>query len=188
MSETFNALTLAHKFVSENVSEGAFCIDATAGRGNDTAFLCTLSGRTGYVLSFDIQQEALDSTSALLASRGLENARLILDSHSEMERYAQPETADCIMFNFGWLPAGNHKIFTMPETSISAIEAGLRLLKPRGIMSLIIYYGRDCGFAERDALLEYFKTIDSREYTVIVCDFTNRPNNPSIPVFIRKDG
>ena len=133
-------------------------------------------------------QEALDSTAKLLAERGLsDRARLLLDSHSNMENYAEPETVDCITFNFGWLPAGNHSIFTTPATSIPAIEAGLRLLKPGGIMSLCIYYGRDCGFTERDALLEYLPTIDSKIYTVIVSQFCNRPNNPPIPVFIWKD-
>lgn len=123
-----------------------------------------------------------------LAERGLsDRARLLLDSHSNMENYAEPETVDCITFNFGWLPAGNHSIFTTPATSIPAIEAGLRLLKPGGIMSLCIYYGRDCGFTERDALLEYLPTIDSKIYTVIVSQFCNRPNNPPIPVFIWKD-
>ena len=188
MTGSFNALTLAHRFIAEHVSEGAFCIDATAGRGYDTAYLCSLAGPSGKILSFDIQQEALDSTAKLLAERGLsDRARLLLDSHSNMENYAEPETVDCITFNFGWLPAGNHSIFTTPATSIPAIEVGLRLLKPGGIMSLCIYYGRDCGFTERDALLEYLPTIDSKIYTVIVSQFCNRPNNPPIPVFIWKD-
>lgn len=29
-------------------------------------------------------------------------------------------------------------------------------------MSLCIYYGRDCGYEERDALLEFLETIDDR--------------------------
>jgi len=91
------------------------------------------------------------------------------------------------VFNFGWLPGGNHKIFTQPATSIAAIEQGLKLLKQGGIMSLCIYYGGESGFQERDALLEYLKTIDNRAYTVLVTQFYNRPNNPPIPVFITKD-
>ena len=37
-----NTLFLAHKFVSEHVQPGDFCIDATAGKGRDTVFLCEL--------------------------------------------------------------------------------------------------------------------------------------------------
>ena len=39
-----NALTLVHKNIAEYVREGDICIDATAGRGYDTAFLCELVG------------------------------------------------------------------------------------------------------------------------------------------------
>ena len=48
-----NTLRIAHDFLSRKVPEGGFCIDATAGRGNDTAFLCSLVGEKGRVLAFD---------------------------------------------------------------------------------------------------------------------------------------
>ena len=54
-----NALTLVHKNIAENVREGDTCIDATAGRGYDTAFLCELVGDKGRVIAFDIQQSAI---------------------------------------------------------------------------------------------------------------------------------
>lgn len=183
-----NTLGLAHKFIAEHVKLGGFCIDATAGRGGDTAFLCGLVGKTGKVLAFDIQEDAVKSTRELITQKGYDNiAQVLLESHSNMAAYAQDETVDCIVFNFGWLPGGNHKIFTQPATSIAAIEQGLKLLKQGGIMSLCIYYGGESGFQERDALLEYLKTIDNRTYTVLVTQFYNRPNNPPIPVFITKD-
>lgn len=92
-----------------------------------------------------------------------------------------------ITFNFGWLPKGDHNIFTNKSTSIPAIEKGMKLLKSGGIMTLIIYYGRETGFEERDALLEYLPTIDSSRYTVIEMPFVNRPNCPPIPIIILKD-
>lgn len=183
-----NTLFLAHKFVSEHVQPGDFCIDATAGKGRDTVFLCSLVKENGKVLSFDIQPDAVTQTQALISEQGYDKiATVILDSHANMEEYAAPETVACIMFNFGWLPGGNHKIFTHPETSIPAIEAGLRLLKPGGIMSLCIYYGGESGYEERDALLEYLATIDNRKYTVIVNTFHNRNGDPPIPVYIYKE-
>ena len=54
-------------------------------------------------------------------------------------------------------------------------------------MSVCIYYGRDCGYGERDSLLEFFPAIDSRKYTVIVSRFVNRTGDVPIPVFIIKD-
>ena len=187
MNDSYNALTLSHQFIASHVRAGDICLDATAGRGNDTAYLCSLVGEQGKVIAFDIQQEAVDSTNLLLRERGFDQiGRAVLDSHTNMAAYAQPGTVSCITFNFGWLPGGSHSIFTKPETSIAAIETGLTLLRPDGIMSLCIYYGRDTGFAERDALLDYFPTIDSKIATVTVTTFCNRPNCPPIPVFILK--
>ena len=182
-----NTLGIAHKAIAEKVKAGDFCIDATAGRGNDTAFLCSLVGESGKVIAFDIQQQAVDSTRQRLSEQGYEKiASVHLDSHSNMGNYAQPNSVDCIVFNFGYLPGGDHSVFTTPATSIPAIETGLELLKPGGLMSLCVYYGGDSGFEEKDALMEYFRTIDSKPYTVLITEFANRPNNPPIPVFILK--
>ena len=182
-----NALTLSHKFIADHIKPGGFCIDATAGRGRDTLFLCGLVRPAGRVLAFDIQQEALDSAKELLDGHGLA-AELILDSHDNMSIYASPETVDCVVFNFGWLPSGSHKIFTRPETSVRAISQGLDLLKPGGIMSLCLYYGRDNGYEERDAVLTCLKALDPSRYTVIVGQFINRKGDVPIPVFIIKQG
>lgn len=181
-----NTLGAAHDFLQRSVKPGAFCIDATAGKGRDTALLCRLAGEEGHVLAFDIQPDAVRQTRLLLEAEGLQNARVILDSHSNMERYAQAGSVDCIVFNFGRLPGGNPEIFTKAETSIPAIEAGLRLLKPGGVMSLSIYYGGPNGYGERDALLEYLAALDDRKVTVLTAFWSNRPNNPPIPVFLWK--
>ena len=185
--EKLNTLGLAHQFIRQYVSAGDHCIDATAGRGHDTAFLSELVGESGRVTAFDIQQEALTSTDALLREKGLrERVELILDSHANMEQYATAGTVACIAFNFGYLPGGDHRIATHAASSIPAIEAGLKLLKEGGVMSLCIYYGGDTGFDEKEALLDYLKTVDSKRYTVLITEFANRPNNPPIPVFILK--
>lgn len=186
MPQNYNALTLSHKLMAEFVRLGSLCVDATMGRGFDTAYLCGLTGLNGQVLAFDIQQDALDSTAQLLKERGLSNARLVLDSHSNMEQYVQPESADCVAFNFGWLPKGDHSVFTRAETSIPAIEAAMRVIRPEGLVSMCIYYGGESGFEERDALLRYFETIDYRRYTAVVSQFVNRPNCPTIFAYILK--
>lgn len=185
---SFSALDIIKRVIDESVKEGDICIDATAGRGNDTLHLCSLVGDSGRVTAFDIQQDAVDSTKELLKTNGMAHrADVRLQSHSEMDELFDEGTVSFITFNFGWLPKGDHNIFTKKETSIEAIEKGLRLLKSGGIMSLIIYYGRETGFEERDALLEYLPTIDSNRYTVVEMPFVNRPNCPPIPIIIIKD-
>lgn len=177
-----------HEIIRSQAPEGGFYIDATMGKGNDTLFLCRLAGKSGKVLAFDIQREALFYTENLLKAHGMENkAELILDSHEYMERYANKETADVVCFNFGYLPGGSHSIATTAETSVRAVEKALYLLKPGGMMSLCIYSGGDTGFEEKEALLAYLKTLAPREYTVIVNEYLNRSNNPPIPVFVFKN-
>ncbi|MBR5416429.1 MAG: methyltransferase domain-containing protein [Clostridiales bacterium] len=184
---SFSALDIISKVIREHVKEGDLCIDATAGRGNDTAMLCELVGESGKVIAFDIQEDAVRSTKELLEKKGLsDRAEVLLESHSEMGKHAEKGTVSCITFNCGWLPKGDHNIFTKKETSIPAIEAGLELLKDDGIMTLILYYGRETGFEEKDALLEYLPTIDSSKYTVVEMPFVNRSNCPPIPILILK--
>ena len=186
--DSFSALDIIKRILDEHVQEGDICIDATAGRGHDTLQLCRLVGDSGHVTAFDIQQDAVDSTKNLLDKNGISHrADVLLRSHSEMDELFEEETVSAITFNFGWLPRGDHNIFTKKETSIPAIEKGLRLLKNGGIMTLILYYGRETGFEERDALLEFLPTLDCTKYTVIEMPFVNRPNCPPIPILIIKD-
>lgn len=186
--DSFSALDIIKRILDEHVQEGDICIDATAGRGHDTLQLCRLVGDSGHVTAFDIQQDAVDSTKNLLDKNGFSHrADVLLRSHSEMDELFEEETVSAITFNFGWLPRGDHNIFTKKETSIPAIEKGLRLLKNGGIMTLILYYGRETGFEERDALLEFLPTLDCTKYTVIEMPFVNRPNCPPIPILIIKD-
>lgn len=174
-----------HHFIRECVKQGDLCIDATAGNGNDTLFLCELVGKKGKVLAFDIQEEAVANTRKRLLEAGMsEQAQVILESHENMGQYAKENSVNCIVFNFGYLPGGNHELATKKESSIAAIHEGLRLLIKGGIMSLCVYSGGDSGFEERDAILSELKQLDSKKYLVIVSEYYNRPNNPPIPVVI----
>lgn len=42
-----NTLSMVHEFLRRTVKPGDFCIDATAGKGRDTALLCRLTGGCG---------------------------------------------------------------------------------------------------------------------------------------------
>ena len=175
-----------HHFIKEHVKEGDVCIDATAGNGNDTELLCNLVGPTGRVYAFDIQEQAIEKTRERLQKSALLNwAELIRESHVYMRNYVKDEVS-CIVFNFGYLPGGDHNLSTQKETSIHAIREGLQLLKKGGIMSLCIYSGGDSGFEERDAILEELKQLDTKRYLVILSSYYNRPNHPPIPVLIVK--
>ena len=188
MNFPLNSLGVTHKFMAEHIKNGSVCIDATAGKGRDTAFLCSLVGETGKVTAFDIQQSAVLQTKELIAQKGYQNiAKVVLDSHENMGNYFSKESVDGIMFNLGWLPGGDHNVFSKPESTIKAISVGLNLLKPGGVMSVCIYHGKETGTAEKDALLPFLETIDNKKYTVVKLEFTNRTGEIPIPVLIIKE-
>lgn len=176
-----------HHFIRQHVHPGALCIDATMGNGHDTLLLSKLAKESGQVLAFDIQKPALENTKKLLEeNQAPQNYRLFLESHTNMAAYAARESADCIVFNFGYLPGCSHQLATKAETSVPALLLGLTLLKKGGLMSLCIYSGGDTGFEERDALLACIRGLDCRKYLVIQSEYINRPNHPPIPVLILK--
>lgn len=182
-----NTTTLAKNFIKEHLSQGDIAIDATMGRGHDTAFLKSII-KDGRLYAFDIQQEALNSTKDRLLKENLyNNVELILDGHENMDKYIKEQNVSCIVFNFGYLPRANHQIATKPQTSVLAIEKALSLLKPKGIISLCVYQGGDTGFEEKEAILNFVKSLDYNKYTVLVTDFFNRPNFPPIHIKIIKE-
>ena len=162
------------------------CVDATAGTGRDTLFLCRITPPEGRVYAMDIQEEALAEAGGRIREAGYsEKVRFIAGEHEYMDRLV-PERPDLIMFNLGYLPGGDHKIATTFPTTSQAVTKGLELLKPGGLMTLVIYSGGDTGYGEKDALLPFLKDLDSRCFTVILESFHNRPKEPPLPVYILK--
>ena len=182
-----NTLTINEKFFREHAPKGGFCIDATAGNGHDTAALCALVGERGRVLAFDIQPKAVDNTKKRLSELGFSGiGEVVLDSHANMAAYAEPGTADLIVFNLGWLPGGDHSVYTRADSTIAAINAALELLKDGGAISISIYYGGRNGYEERDVVLNYLNTVDNTSFTVLKTEFINRTGDVPISVFILK--
>lgn len=179
-------LPYAKTLLSSVINEGDIAVDATAGNGHDTLFLANLVGETGFVYAFDIQQQAVDVTIQRLKENGLEHrARVILDGHEQLSKYVQEEVAGAI-FNLGYLPGGNHDIITKGETTISAIEQLLSLLKIGGIIVLVIYHGHEGGKEERDAVIEFVKSLPQKYVHVLRYEFINQKNDPPFIIALEK--
>ena len=182
--KNYQITEFCHRFLADHIEEGSCCIDATCGNGNDTEFLCRMAGPSGRVYAFDIQKEAVERTKERLARTGYEErAELYCAGHEHMTDYVREEV-DVIMFNFGYLPGGDHAVATHPDTSLQGIRQGMTLLKKGGVMSLCIYSGGDTGYEERDMLMDYLKDLDPARWLVIVCSYYNRKNDPPLPVFV----
>jgi len=129
---------------------------------------------------------AIKSTENKLIQLNLrDRAELIQDGHQNMDKYVNSEVK-VVMFNLGYLPKGDHNIGTRWETTIEAIKKSMNLLKVNGIISIVVYYGGDSGFEEKEHVLEYIKTIDNKKYTVMMTEFVNQINCPPILVLIEK--
>ena len=110
-----NTLGIAHQFLAARVPEGGCAsMGRWAGERHRFPLPAGRPGRQG-VIAFDIQEEALASTDALLREKGLrERAELRLESHTEMDRCAAPGTVDAVVFNFGYPPGADHKTSPIP--------------------------------------------------------------------------
>ena len=183
------AVGLTHDFLRQNLLPGGFFVDATCGNGGDTEFLCRLAGPQGKVLALDLQQQAVDNTNARLAAAGLSNiGRAVQADHAELAKLVEEGSADCVVFNFGYLPGADHSLFTTPKSSLPAVKAALAALRPGGILAACLYSGGPNGDGEKTALLEFFRALPIREYTVLVCEFANWAPTAPLPCFVRKKG
>lgn len=180
-------VTDLNKVLLEDViNEGDIVIDATMGNGYDTKYLAEKVGENGFVYSFDVQEEAIKSTTKRLEKAGLiDRVNLILDGHQNMDMYVNKEVS-CVMFNLGYLPRAKHQVITKPETTLEAIKKSLELLKPNGVVSIAIYTGHEGGMEECDEVFGYVSKLDQSEYSVLNCNFVNQINHPPRLIMIEK--
>lgn len=182
-----SAVQLCHEFLTTHLAPGGFYLDATCGNGHDTEFLCRLAGPSGRVLGLDIQPAAVQATNARLAAAGLDGiGRAILQDHARLGEVATPGTADCVLFNFGWLPGADHGVHSTAAGSIPALQAALTALKPRGVLAAVLYSGQVIGDGEKQAALDFFRALPLTRYTVLVCEFANWASTAPLPCFVLK--
>lgn len=184
-----NKVTEINKiYIEDIINEGDVVVDATMGNGYDTVYLAKKVGETGKVYAFDVQEEAIKSTSKKIEKENLKDrVNLILDGHQNMDKYVDEEVS-CILFNLGYLPRAKHQIITKSDTTIEAVKKGLDLLKPNGVMSIAIYSGHEGGMDEREAVYKFVEDLDQNYFNVLSTRFINQINNPPELVLIEKKG
>lgn len=167
-----SAVQLCHEFLTAHLQPGGLYVDATCGNGHDTEFLCRLAGPTGRVLALDIQPAAVENTNTRLGAAGLGAiGQALVHDHARLAELVAPGTADCVLFNFGWLPA---------------LQAALDALKPRGVLAAVLYSGQVIGDSEKQAALGFFRALPLTKYTVLVCEFANWASTAPLPCFVIK--
>ena len=181
------AVKFVQDFLAARLVHPQLCVDATCGNGHDTLFLCSVAGENGRVIGLDIQPQAAANTNALLAANGMAAiGRAECCDHRELLRFAPPGSADCVMFNFGWLPGADHAVFSTAQSSIPALQAALEAVRPGGVVSAILYSGQVIGTDEKQTVLEYLRALPLKSFTVLVCDFANWAETAPLPCIILK--
>ena len=145
----------AHAIIRQVVRPGDVAIDATAGNGHDTRFLAELVGQTGHVFAIDLQQEALQRTAALIGEAELARVQLVLRDHAELKTIIPNEHHGHVaaaMFNLGYLPGGDRSLVTQTDSTLEAIRAALEIIRPTGVLTILVYPGHWGGGSEAAAV------------------------------------
>jgi SAM-dependent methyltransferase len=145
-------VALSHMILRQYVREDDHVVDATCGNGNDTLLLAELVGAGGKVWAFDIQQRAIEVTTARLTGEGhFDHVELVLSGHETMAAHCT-RPVKAVVFNLGYLPGGDHGVVTRPASTLAGLEQALEILEPGGIAAITLYPGHDSGKAEQSAL------------------------------------
>ncbi|MDN7240180.1 class I SAM-dependent methyltransferase [Planococcus sp. N028] len=176
-------LPFTKSLLEQTVNAGDQVIDATAGNGHDTLFLAQLTGPNGKVYAFDIQQEAIQATRNRVEE--FQHVELIHDGHENINAYVNSPISAAV-FNLGYLPKGDHSIITKYKSTLTAMEQCLALLKPNGLLLVVIYSGHEGGSEERDAVMDYVRNLPQTAYDVLQYGFINQQHSPPFLVAIEK--
>lgn len=177
----------SHDLLSKSLAPGDLAIDATCGNGHDTVILSDLVGEKGKVLAFDIQEQAIKTTKEKIDQAGIENVRLIKDSHANLDQYIEEKVMiGGAIFNLGYLPRSDKTIITKGDSTLTALETILKHLKIKGIATLVVYHGHEGGQEEKSLLLEYVRKLDQKYFQVLRYGYINQINNPPFVIAIKK--
>ncbi len=169
--QMWSAVEYCHVLLRERLLPGDWAVDATAGNGHDTYLLTQLTGPDGRVFAFDVQAQAIAATRQLLERGGVPEAcyQLIQSSHVDMASHLPPEPAGryaAVIFNLGYLPGGVKRLTTRAETTLPAVRLALELLRPGGLLLLVLYPGHDAGADEARVLREFASGLSPRQWQV----------------------
>ena len=160
---------LAHEIVRNVLAAADVAIDATAGNGHDTRFLAQSVGPAGHVYAFDIQPDAIVRTSVRLRDANVANVTLLQHPHERMAELINANDHGkiaAVMFNLGYLPGGDKTITTRPESTREAIRAATQMLKPGGVITILVYIGHAGGQDEAQVVDSVLKELSSDQFEV----------------------
>ena len=162
---------------------GLLAVDATAGNGVDTEFLAQAVEKTGLVLAFDVQEEALRHTRERLDKFGVsERVRLIQDSHERIDAYlgcaaTGGAKVTAAMYNLGFLPGSASPLVTQPAGTIASLNRLQPFMAEGSAISIHCYSGHAKGQEESAAVEAWVSALHWPEWRVLHYEFCNKSSN-----------
>ncbi len=173
-----NINQIAHHFILASNKGKKLALDATCGNGFDTLFLAQNFQK---VHAIDIQKQAIENTTTLLQKHNIQNVTLHKISHDLLDELFSKDTRfDCIVYNLGYLPKGNHAIKTKAESTVKSLKQALALLAPLGYISITLYVGHIGGSEEAKAVEKFVSELNKRQYSVFRFSYLNRHQSPYV--------
>ncbi|MBL7978932.1 MAG: methyltransferase domain-containing protein [Bacteroidetes Order II. Incertae sedis bacterium] len=174
-------LDFTKSLMAQTLKEGDVTIDATLGNGYDALFLRRQVGSTGFVWGFDIQETALKAATIHFNHHfpGSTNHSFVLKSHANMREVLGEGAVGSIggvMFNLGYLPGSDKTVVTQSDTTLSALEQAIKLLRIGGLLTVVAYPGHVGGAKEAIEVLRFFMDIPAKTGEVVQYQFLNKQN------------
>lgn len=182
------AVEIARNRVLEIVNPGDAVVDATTGNGHDTLWLARKTGSSGRVFAFDVQPQAIENARQRLQEASCESqVQFINDCHSKLSDNLPANTnISAAIFNLGYLPGGDKRVITRPDTTIEALEQSLDRLKSGGVLSVVLYPGHEGGNDESAEILRWAKELDPLRFRYKIERHPAGIANSPFPLFVFK--
>ena len=188
---SWKATDAAHDLMRNALQPGDCAIDATVGNGHDTVFLAHLVGESGFVFGLDIQTAAREATQRRLEELGL-TERVHLDhvGHEQLGTWIPKRRrgkVGGVMVNLGYLPGADDKsVTTTAENTLKALEGAVGLLRPGGLITVVLYRGHEGGQEEADAVHDWASTLDRSRLQSVEYRALNQANFPPYLVAVSR--
>ena len=186
------------RFADRGSGRHLVAVDATCGNGYDTYFLAQQIAAAGVqtysILSFDIQQAALDSARLLTGALSeAERDRVIFlrQSHDQLAAILHERQAELfasgvklvlavVMYNLGFLPRSDKGVITRKDTTLASLEQAAAVLEPDGLLAVHAYGGHPGGTEELEAVENWCSGLPFAQWLVMRYAACNKARNPEV--------
>lgn len=174
-----------HKYMKDHKVMNGIYVDATCGNGHDTLFLAEMLEGKGCIYALDIQEQAIENTKKRTSK--YTNISYHKSGHEYLDKIV-PGKIDGILYNLGYLPGGDKSLITKGDTTVESLKKGITLLKPGGIIGIVVYRDHPGGKEEETILLDYLYHLDANRVQVLHLEFLNKGDKGPYGLIIEKLG